>query len=288
MAPRTRAGLEAVFSGRAEVLEHGLTEIASRIELPEVGSVSMLARDAAGAPVLVFVHDGAVVAAAVQALQVHAHLAARPWLLQRLFEHRLPPDAAPNLRVLLAGPPVDPSALPALARLMLPDLSVCEIHEWSVAGAREQAVRAVLVHPPRDDAGFSPPSGVPAHLRDLAREVMGWLERLDDDVVVHGDRFARVVKARGRPLCTLAVAGKELVLELAGGERCPLPTREAAAAAVDRVLTWFAAAMVPAAQRSEPAEPVPEIDFDDLRRSVADVRLTAAEAAALQLGEGVS
>lgn len=294
VAVRTRAGLEAVLSGRVELLEHGLAVVASRIELPDVGRVAVLARDAAGLPVLVFTLDAdAVLVSAAQALQVHAHLVAQPWLLERLFEHRLPATPADGVRVILIGHRIDAAALSVLASLSLPDLTVSELHEWTVAGQRECALRPVLVRPARIDGGFSPPSATPAALVGVAREVMSWLERLDVDVTVEADRYARTVRARGRRLCTLAVEGPELCLHLADGERAVLASRDEAMAAMDRAMALFAAGLQP----TPPPAPRPtdsvagedgDPDLRDLRRRVADVRVTRAETDALQLGDAIS
>ncbi|MEZ5964336.1 MAG: hypothetical protein R3F56_10865 [Planctomycetota bacterium] len=293
MVSRTQLGLEAMLSGRAEMLEHGLVAVASPIDFPGVGRLSVLARDSAGLPVLVFAFEGDHVALALaQVAQVHAHLVAQPWLLQRLFEHRLPAAPLECLRVVLVGHRFDALALASLGRLSLPDLMVCELHEWTVAGERACALRSVLTSPPRDESDFSPPSATPATHVEVAREVLTWLSRLDADVVVEADRYARVVRARGRLLCTLAIEAGEPWLALADGERSLLASRDAAMAAMDRVMAQFAASLDVPARSDAMAPAAADVDEDcdlgDLRRAVADVRVTRAECDALQFGESPS
>lgn len=277
-------------------MESGLHAIAVGIELADVGRAAVLARDAAGAPALVFAHEGdAAVPTAMQVLRTHAHLTAQPWLLERMFGHRLPATSSSGLRVLVVGHRVDALTLSTFASLGVPDLMVFELHEWSVAGQRHCAVRAVLARPERPELAFAAPSATPQSSVALASEVMTWLERLDADVTVETDRFARRVRARGRALCTLAVVGGELRLDLPDGGHTVLHGREDAAAAMDAVMTRFVASLLPPATgAATPPQPGGADDAGDdgdlalLRRSVADVRVTRLEADALQLGDSLS
>lgn len=259
--------------------------VSENLDLLGVGHVAVIARDSCGAPVLVFAHDAdATPPVPLAVLRAHAHLIERPWLLQRLFPHRLPDVLRDCLRVVVVGGALDSVTLQTYASLGTGDLTVCELHEWSVAGRRERAIHPVLVRPERCDSGFSAPSATPPAALQTARELLTWLERLDTDVTVDGDRFARRVHARGRPLCTVAVEGADLCVHLPEGERVVLAGREDAAAVMDRVMTRFAAGL-----REPPADPQSApASLDDLRRSVADVRVTRAEREALQFGEAMS
>jgi hypothetical protein len=300
VVPRNALGIGALLGDHPDLLEHGLRAAAVQVELPQVATVSLLARDAAGAPVLVFVEDAAdPVPAAVRACRAHAHLAGNPWLLQRLFPHRLPAPAPECLRVMIAALRYEDLALATLRAVALPDVSVFEIHEWIADGRREWYARPLLVRPQREDAGFTAPSATPPALLGLARELMGWIEKLDADVTVDGDRYVRRVAARGASLCRLAVDGADLTLTTAGGPTVVLATRADAVAAMDAVMAGFErvllgagpaakpdAAVVAPAPAAAPAESPP--DLEAWRRSVAEVHLTRAECNALQVGEATS
>jgi hypothetical protein len=232
-------------------------------------------------PVLVFADEAGTLPVSLNAARVHAHLIDHPWLLQRLFPHRLPAGVRDGLRVLVVGFPFAPIELAALRALALPDLTVLEVHEWSVAGERTSVARPALTRPRRDDSGFDAPSGIAAaDVADTARELLSWLARLDADVVVDGDRFARHVRVRGRPLCSLVLEAGRLSGLLADGTRSVLQNRADAVAMMDAVMQRFAQSLGVA----PPGEaPVPELpDFGHLRQAVRDGRLTRAEVQALQ------
>lgn len=278
-------GLDGLVLRNLALLEHGLTCVAADLDLADV-ALTLLARDAAGAPVLVFADDGnATMPVAARAARLHAHLSGNPWLLQRVFPHKLP--SQPVLRVLVVGFRFDDLALATLRALALPDLRVLELHDWTAAGKRHWAVRPVLSRPDVRDDGFTVPSALPAHLAGQAGELLAWLERLDADVAVTGDRFSRQVVARGRPLCVLSYAQGALNLTLPGGEPMPLLVRDDAVTAMDQVMARFEQSLrgdcAPAG-----AEPALPLDLGELRRSVSDVRLTRDECAALQRGDGLT
>ncbi len=291
VAPHTHVGLEAILSRHLELLEHGLCIVAEGVELGEVASITVLARDARGAPTLIFADDRAAhVPAAVCAARAHAHLVANPWLLQRLFPHRLPDAIGACLRVIVVALHFDALALATLRTVALSDLVAMELHEWSIGGRHEWCARPVWARPIRDDGGFSAPSGAPATVTEVVREFLSWLERLDADVTVEGDRYARHVRARGRSLCRVVVDARTAEAVLAGDSRLPLTTRDEAIAAMDRVMAAFEStlreAMAPAPVA--PAGDADSLQLADLRRSVADVRVTRAECVALQFGDSES
>lgn len=281
--PRTVQELEAIAFRQADTLEWGLEALASDFDLGDVGRAAVLARDAVGAPVLVFVDDPAGPPVTLNAARVHAHLVANAWLLQRVFPHRLPTRLGDGLRVLVLGYGFDALGLAALRALALPDLTVLEVHEWSLGGQITTATRAVFSRPTRADATFSPPSGIDA--RDaaaLASELLSWLARLDTDVVIDGDRFARHVRARGRPLCTVVWHDGAPWVLLPDGARHTLHGRADAIAAMDSIMRLFREALTPT------REPVfgKGGELSRLRQTVGDVRLSRAELHALQAREG--
>lgn len=288
--PRTVQKLEAMAFRQADTLEWGLEPLASEFDLGEVGRVSVLARDAVGAPVLVFVDDPAGLPVTLNAARVHAHLVANAWLLQRVFPHRLPTRLADGLRVIVLGYEFEALDLAALRALSLPDLTVLEVHEWSLGGQPTTATRAVFSRPARADATFSPPSGIDA--RDAAArasELLAWLARLDTDVVIDGDRFARHVRARGRPLCTVVWHDGVPWVLLPDGARHTLHGRDDAIVAMDSIMRLFREALTPTrepvfgkgGELSRLRQTVSEV-----RQTVGDVRLSRAELHALQAREG--
>lgn len=280
VTPRSVLGLEALLSRHLDLIEHGLVEVARQFEVRDVFAVPVLARDFGGAPVLVFAEaPDAGQPAALRAARAFGYLCANPWLLQRVFPHRMPEPPERALRVVVVGFRIDDVALATLRALALPDLVVCELHEWSIAGARHWCARPLLAKPERDDHGFSPPSAARGEPRALAAEVLQWLERLDADVAIDGDRYARRVHARGRPLCTLAVGPRDVTLALTGGPTFTIASRTDAIAAMDVAMSAFQAVL---AEAPADALPLAAADLADLRRSVRGVRLTAAECAALQ------
>jgi hypothetical protein len=291
-------GLEALLSRHLEQLEHGLTAVAENIEIHEVASIAAIARDAAGAPVLLFAEErGTPVPAAVRAMRAHAHLVANPALLQRLFPHRLPQPAAQCLRVIIVAFCFDELMLATLRTLALPDVLALQLSEWSVGGEQHWCARPVLVRPERHDAGFSAPSATPPAALAVVTEFLSWLQRLDADMTVEGDRFARTVFARGQALCRLAVASGGIEVDLGAAGKAPMHTREDAAAVMDRLMLDFqnslgtVAAPEPSAMAPNSCAPtaVPAragaLDLGDLRRAVAEVRVTRAETSALQFGD---
>ena len=284
-------GLEALVTRNLHLLEHGLTSVAADLDLADV-AVTVLARDAAGAPVLVFADDGnPALPAAVRAARLHAHLAGNVWLLQRVFPHRLPAEASACLRVIVVAFRFDDLALATLRALALPDLRVLELHDWAIAGKRQWAVRPVLARPEVADGGFSVPSAMPARLAPVAAELLRWVERIDADVAASGDRFARHVVARGRPLCTIALRDGALCISLPDGQTFSLLVRDDALAAMDKVMATFEQALrgaPPAAPVSPSSVEAVSFGLDDVRRSLADAHLTRAERAALQHSDAKS
>ncbi len=280
--PRTVKGLEAMASRQADTLEWGLHAIASDLDLGEVGRVSVVARDAVDHPVLVFVDGAASLPVSVNAVRVHAHLVANAWLLQRVFPHRLPARLAEGLRVMVLGYEFDALALATLRALALEDLTVLEVHEWSLGGERATAARAVFSRPARIDTTFAPPSGVDRRdAAQLAEELLSWLARLDADVVIDGDRFARHVWARGQVLCTVVWHDGASWVLLPDGARYTLHTREDAILAMDSLMARFGATLAAVREPSFGQG----TDIGRVRQSVSEVRLSRAELHALQARE---
>lgn len=285
VSARGEVGLDGLVLRHLPLLEHRLACVAVDLDIADV-ALTLLGRDAAGAPVLVFADDGnAAMPVAARVARLHAHLSSNTWLLQRVFPHKLP--AQPNLRVIVAGFRFDDLALATLRALALPDLRVLELHDWTAAGKRHWAVRSVLARPEDRDEGFTVPSALPTQFAGQAKELLAWLERLDADVAVTGDRFSRQVVARGRPLCVLGFGQGALELTLPTGEVLPLLVRDDAVAAMDKVMATFEQSL-----RADAPPPASDesitLDLGELRRSVADVRLSRAECAALQRGDSPS
>lgn len=206
--PQQRDGLWALIAGRLEAIERGLTLVLEAVDCSggQFGPVEGLARDAAGAPVLVLVAvEGDALLAARTLAAVEFLQRVGDGLVPAIPEAQLHPGAAG--RVLVVGTETAAVALRQVTRLPLPSLFVCCLEPFRIAGTERFAVRWLLAGRPGTEASpivpaaaSAPEFAVPAARREAWTKVLDRCERIDPDVRIDGDRYWRRITWRGHAL----------------------------------------------------------------------------------------
>jgi len=209
--PHLRESLWALVSSRLERIESGLTLVMEGLDCSDgqLGAVDGLARDAAGAPVLVLLAvegDSLLQARALAAGQFLQRVGDA--LASAVPEANFRPGA--RGRLLLVGTDASAALLAQAQRLPLPSLQVCSLEPFRIAGSERFAVRwltGASVEP--DDAStcadameFVAPDAR-AEQWELLRSIC---DRIDPAVVLHGDRFSRRITWNGHLLGEVRVS----------------------------------------------------------------------------------
>ncbi|MBL8732618.1 MAG: hypothetical protein JNN13_09650 [Planctomycetes bacterium] len=192
--PQLREGLWSIVSHRLTLVEHGLELVMEGLDCSggQLGVVDGLARDAAGAPVLVLLAVDGDALLIARTLAV-ADFAARVGeaLAAAVPEARFCAGALP--RVIVVGTEASRSSLEQVARLPIPGLQVCRLEPFRIAGSERFAVlwmttaaagvvgAAQVTSPPRE---FAVPAGREAEWRHLREQC----QRIDPGVRFDGDR----------------------------------------------------------------------------------------------------
>jgi len=197
--PMTRDGLMQLLRERADLLEHGLRIVSEAIDCSRgvLGPIDALARDAGGAPVLLFVaepHDEVLVP---RVLAAHRFVERNGASLARAMPEVDVRFGQP-FRCFVVGADLDSDLIEAMSRLRLPNLEIYEL-ELFLVGAQERCVvrsRTPAIGPvPTLDAA------VPAVARTIWDAIVSLVTRIDPAIHLDGDRFSRRATYRGRVLC---------------------------------------------------------------------------------------
>lgn len=291
--PQAREALWSLVAPRLQMIERGLTLVAEGFDCSEgaLGTAEGLARDAAGAPVvLLLAIDGDPL--------LSARAVAAAEFLQRVGEAlavAVPEGAfrasVPG-RVLVIASSVT-GALAALVQREVPGVQVCCLEPFRIGSNERFAVRwlnaagAGAVAAP---VASAPEFALPETLRSAWAAVAELCRRIDDGVRIDGDRYRRRVTWNGHVLaeCWLADGGLHGAVPDTDARGWSLPVDQRAFA--DHVLRRYARlAGLGAPAAASPGEEGPAGQRMTTRRSVPDdglrasaaVRLSAEEIAAL-------
>ena len=261
--PRTLNGVRGLIQRHLGLAERGLAMVAEDLELDpnsEAGGcdVDALARDAAGAPVLVFAavpETGRGLS--VRVLDAHAWFQRHGRFLVREFADRgLDPGLDQSLdpasvRLAVFGLDFLAITLRDLERLALAELQVFEFCSFTVGGELRVGVTPLMggeAGPQPGEASvqtadFRVPSGLPpgpaaercAFFLDLVR-------RMDPRVTACGDRFSRQIRLHGNLLAELHVTDRTPRVRVPGDGELPLDSQDACLAVVDRLVRQLLAA----------------------------------------------
>lgn len=218
--PQSRDRLWAIVARRLEVIESGLALVLEGLDCSEGqhGAVDGLARDGAGAPVLV------VLALDGDALLLPRVLGAVAFLeriggalASAVPEGNFAVGAEP--RLLVIGTDASANCLADLARLQVAQVELCLLEPFRLAGGERFAVRRLgaAALPP---AGGAQASAFGTFPLDAAQEaswqsVVKLCERLDPAVRIDGHRFRRRISYCGRALGQVTL--RDGVLRAAAG-----------------------------------------------------------------------
>lgn len=265
--PQVRERLWAVVAPRLEVIERGLERIDETFDCSngQLGPVDCLARDALGAPVLVLLAvegDVLLAARALGALEFLERVGGA--LAAALPEARLVPGA--RGRVLVIGTEASTSALGSLRRVRSPELQICMLEPFRLAGEERFAVRWTGArdggsHPEQPEGGVRGEEfAVPAGHRPFWAALQRICERLDPEVCVEGERFARRITWRGHRLGEVAVRAEGLVGSVPGAEDIVIAEARDVRVFADRLLRGYLAArdLGPSGRSTAPTTPVRE------------------------------
>jgi len=286
--PRTPDGVRGLIHRHLGVAEHGLALVVEDLELGEGCTVDALARDAAGAPMLVF---GSIPA---EARNLPARvLGAYTWfqshgrfLVREYTKQGLDPQA--RVRLLVLGLDFLADTLRDLESLALAELQVHQFCSFSVGGELRVGATRLLGGEGRergeaDDPStmFQVPSGVPpGPAADRCACFLDLVRRMDPRLTACGDRFSRQFHLGGRHLAELAVADGTPRVRLGDGEHA-LDTMEDCLTVVDRLVRQLLTAEVPPQKGPHPgpAGPVDRLQgLDEGRFSLEPIRQTVAAA----------
>ena len=252
--PRTPDGVRGLIQRHLGVAERGLAVVVEDLELGQDCEVDALARDAAGAPVLVF----AAVPEQGRSLSLRV-LAAYTWfrshgrfLVREYAEEGLDP-AAP-LRLLVLGLDFLADTVRDLESLGLRSLEVHQFCSFTVGGEMRLGVTRLLGDAAEAqaeaavDAGqpvrlFQVPSGLPpGPAADRCARFLDLVRRMDPRVTASGDRFSRQIHLGGKRLAELHVADGTPRVRVQGEEEHTLDCEEDCSVVVDRLVRQVLAA----------------------------------------------
>lgn len=212
IVPRTRESLADLIDRHPDRVEHGLSVVQRELQVRDGVFVDLLARDAEGGTVLVFVVDP-LVGDLDLATRI---LTARHWVLRNrgLLLDALP-DAGlrdrGDVRVICVAFDYSEDGLTALDLLREHDLTLLRSEAFSLGGRPQHGLtplhRAASADAVEPTAGDS--SGV-ARLRAFERRIVDVLRRLDPEMTVRGQRFTRQFHSARGLLAELSLRDHQL------------------------------------------------------------------------------
>ena len=254
--PRTADGVRDLIQRHLGVAERGLSLVVEDLDLGHGCEVEGLARDAAGAPVLVF---GSVPANA-RSLSMRV-LNALAWfrshgrfLVSEYKDHGLDP-AAP-VRLLVLGLDFLADTVRDLQSLALEGLQVHQFCSFTVGGELRVGVTQLLGGegqaeaqagaPEQESTMFQVPSGMPPGPgADRCARFLDLVQRMDPRLTASGDRFSRQINLGGSHLAELYVADHTPRVRVHGDGVYTLDSTDDCLAVVDRLVRQLLAAETP-------------------------------------------
>ncbi len=295
--PQTREGLRELLERHLDEVERGLTVVECDLELERDLLVDLLASDASGRPVFVFIathEDGHELPARLLGVRAWLHDSGIG-LLGRFFaaggiDYRRP------ARFVVIGTEIRPWVLAQLGELR--SLGV-EVFRVAALRARGQVmVGAVPLHAadapaPRVDV----PGPAPRAQRRPGVEFADLMKRIDPDLIVSGDADSRRFSVSGCELAELRIHGDAATVFIPADELLEPSDENAEASSplgfelgsaadcrevADRVMRRYVTAVrgerAPvAAAAGAPAPNGDTISLDRLRDAVDDARLSSEE-----------
>lgn len=253
--PQSREGLWPLLADHLEAIETGLTLVAEGFDCSngQFGAVDGLARDAAGAPVLliVAVHDDPLLAArATDAAEFLERVGSS--LAVAVPEAQFRPDVLGRV-VLIAANGVS-SSVDQLVRRAIRGVHVCRLEAFRLAGSERFAVLWQTQSGTAETCAPAVPEfACSAEHANTWRPLHDFCLRIDPAVVVAGDRYRRTIRWKGHSLGEVVVRGDCLHGTLADGVDCPLATASDVRTFSDRLLRCFlrvAGLTIPSAPRA--------------------------------------
>ncbi len=250
--PQVRERLWAIVAPRLQVVEQGLELIDTAFDCSngQLGPVDCLARDALGAPVLVLLAvegDMLLTARALSAIEFLDRVGSA--LPAAIPEARLVPGA--RGRVVVIGTEASTALLSSLRRVNSSRLQTCMLEPFRLAGEERFAVRWSMpllagdehARPAATSEEFAVPEGHKACWAALHRIC----ERLDPEVLVEGERFARRITWRGHRLGEVLVRAEGLIGVVPGAAEIVLAEARDVRSFADRLLRGYLTAREPGA-----------------------------------------
>lgn len=196
--PQLREGLWSIVAHRLTLVEHGLELVLEGLDCSggQLGAVDGLARDAAGAPVLVLLAvdgDALLVARTLAAADFAARVGEA--LATAVPEAQFCVGAVP--RVLVIGTEGARGSLEQVVRLPIPGLQVCRLEPFRIAGSERLAVLWMTTAAPLPTAVPAVAGAAAAPVREFAvpagreaewQELRAQCQRIDPGVRFDGDR----------------------------------------------------------------------------------------------------
>lgn len=252
--PQSREALWSLVVGRLDAIERGLKLVFEGFDCSDgqLGPAEGLARDAGGSPVLLLLAVEGDVLLAARAL-------AAVDFLRRVGDALGPavPEASFCVggrgRVLVIAVERHASSCDLLVRQSLPDLQVCRLEPFRVAGTERFAVRWLSAAGPAVPAGVPEVAfAVPGHLQAIWSWLQEVCSRIDAGVKLDGDRFRRRITWNGQWLAEVHVVDGALFGIAADGVRHALMAASDARAFADLLLRSYAQlAGLPTARATE-------------------------------------
>jgi hypothetical protein len=210
--PLTRDGIWHLLRERTDLFERGLRIVVEDLDFTGASGVGDgLARDAAGAPVLVFVAADGDHTLLPRVLTGHAFVVRNGAALARAL-----PEAevrfSTQVRVFVIGPEFSQATVEALQRLGIDDLEILVVETFRLGGQERFVVRSQIPgRQPRRADGALPTAVGPTFdaLADL-------LQKIDPAIRVDGDRFSRRFHVHGRLLCDFWCSEDRILAALPG------------------------------------------------------------------------
>jgi len=254
--PRTADGVRDLIQRHLSVAERGLSLVAEDLELGHGCEVEGLARDAAGAPVLVF---GAVPAngrtLSMRVLNAHAWFRSHGrFLVTEYADHGL--DPAARVRLLVLGLDFLADTVRDLESLALEGLQVHQFCSFTVGGELRVGVTQILGGEDQAEAAagvaelrstmFDVPSGMPPGPgADRCARFLDLVRRMDPRVTACGDRFSRQISLGGSRLAELYVADRTPEVRVPGDGVYSLDSLDDCLVVVDRLVRQLLAEETP-------------------------------------------
>lgn len=262
--PNARERLWALVASRLGIVEHGLQLVESSLDCShgQLGNVEGLARDAAGAPVLVLLAldgDQLLTSRVVAAIDFLERVGGA--LASAVPEGRF--VLGERGRVLVIASDDSLATVAALRRIVSPCLQVCVLEPFRLAGEERFAVRWILTSATLPGGGSVGPVEfeVQEAQRPIWAAVQRLCQRLDPEVQVGGDRFGRRITWRGHLLGELAVGDDGLSAGTPGEAPALLTAGSEVRLFGDRLVRGYLAARAAAStaepSRARPAAPGP-------------------------------